>query len=187
MRVFFAIPVSDEIKAALSAAVQRLAPLASDVRWCVRDQFHVTLVFLGEVAPSFLPHVAAAMDRVCASTPSFDCRAYGFGFFGSKRNPQTLWAGIDLTPELDALYERLWGELKKFGFKNEEKAFRPHVMLGRCRETVNNRAVVDAMDADEAVAFGAWPVSRVTLYESRLTPRGAIHRTLARSSLQGGA
>ncbi|MDR2849626.1 MAG: RNA 2',3'-cyclic phosphodiesterase [Verrucomicrobiota bacterium] len=185
MRVFLAIVIPDEVKAALDAAVQRLSPAASDVAWCGRGPYHLTLVFLGEIAPSILPHVTAAIDRVCAATPPFECRAYGFGFFGTKRNPKTLWAGIDPVPELESLYERLWTELQKYGMKKDDVHFRPHVTLGRCRESTNNRAVIEAMDADEDIAFGAWQVSRVTVYESRPTPRGAQYRALSRSALQG--
>jgi len=185
MRTFLAIPLPDEVKAQLTAAVQRLAPLAHEVKWCTKDQFHLTLAFLGEVSPAILPHLTEAANRVCAALPAFKCRAYGFGFFGTKRNPKTLWAGIDLTPELDALYERLWLELGKFGYKNREPDFRPHVTLGRCLESARNDAVVRAMDADEAFEFGEWRVTRVTLYESRLTPRGATYHTLGSSPLAG--
>ncbi len=186
MRVFLAITLPDEVKARLTAASQRLAPLAVEVKWSNKDQFHLTLVYLGEVSPAILPHVTAAADRVCSRLPAFTCRAFGFGFFGTKRNPKTLWAGIDPTPELEALYDGLWHELEKFGYENEEQDFRPHVTLGRCRESARNHAVIEAMDADEAVDFGTWEVSRVTLFESRLTPRGAVYRTLGHSALTGG-
>ena len=185
MRTFLAIALPPEVKAPLADTVQRLAPIASEVKWCGKDQLHLTLAYLGETSPAILPHVAAATDRVCAALPAFTCRAYGLGFFGTKRNPRSLWAGVDPTPELQALHERLWTDLKRFGFENGELDFRPHVTLGRCRETVRNRAVIEAMDAQEEVDFGTWRVTRVTLYESRLTPRGAVYRTLGHSSLIG--
>ena len=185
MRIFIAIAVPDEVKSTLASATQRLAPFASDVKWCGRDQFHITLAFLGEIVPAFLPHVTTALSRVCASTPPFVCHAYGLGFFGSKRNPRTLWAGIDPVPELGDLYERLRTELKKYGFKNDESDLRPHVTLARCRESTNNKAVVEAMDADNAVEFGSWLVSRVTIFESRQTPRGSVYRAVERVALGG--
>ena len=185
MRIFIAIAIPDEVKSTLASATQRLAPFASDVRWCGRDHFHITLAFLGEIVPAFLPHVTTALSRVCVSTPPFVCHAYGFGFFGSKRNPRTLWAGIDPSPELEDLYERLWAELKKYGFKNEESELHPHVTLARCRESVNNKAVVEAMNADDAYDFGSWHVSRVTVFESRQTPRGSVYRAVERVVLGG--
>ena len=92
MRLFFAIPVPDDVKISLCNAVDRLAPIASGVAWRKRDQLHITLAFLGEVAPLILPHVTAAADRVCATLPPFVCRAYGLGVFGTKHMPTTLWA-----------------------------------------------------------------------------------------------
>jgi 2'-5' RNA ligase len=185
MRVFLAITLPDPIKAQLASAVQRFAPLAIDVKWYTKDHFHLTLAYLGEVSPAILPYVTASADRVCAALPPFACHVAGFGFFGTKRNPQTLWAGVEAGPELEMLHELLWKELKKFGYANEEDEFHPHITLGRCRESARNHAVIEAMDADPESDFGEWEVARVTLFESRLTPRGPIYRTLGHSALTG--
>ncbi len=185
MRIFLALALPEEVKTALSDAVARLSPTATEVTWCKRDQLHITLIHLGEVAPSILPHVTAAADRVCASLPPFACRLSGWGFFGTKRMPRTVWAGVVPSPKLEDLHERLWQAFNKYGFKNEAPDFMPHLTLGRCRDAVNNRALVEAMDTDEHTDFGTWTVKGVTLYESRLTPRGALYRKLSQSPLLG--
>ena len=167
------------------AAIQRFTPVAIDVKWNKKEQFHLTLAFLGEVSPAILPHLTAAADRVCATLPPFNCHAYGLGFFGTKRNPSSLWAGMTPTPELELLHERLWIELKKFGYENNELEFQPHITLGRCREAARNHPLIEAMDADEAVDFGDWEAKRVTLFESRLTPHGAVYRSLAHIAFSG--
>lgn len=183
MRVFLAINPSDEVRIRLAAAVARLSPLSRDVTWCKRDQLHLTLAFLGEVSPAILPHVTAAAERVCSALTAFGCRAYGLGFFGNKRNPKVLWAGVDPSPELDALHEGLWSELKRFGLENREADFRPHITLGRCRDASRNQALTEAMGEEPDVAFGEWEARRVTLYESRLSPQGAVYRNLAHVAL----
>jgi 2'-5' RNA ligase len=183
MRAFLAIAVPEDVQARLTETIQRLAPSAVDVAWCKRDQFHLTLAFLGDISPAILPHVTAATERVCSALSSFKCHAYGLGFFGTKRNPKILWAGVEPSPTLEALHEGLWTELKKFGYENEEGDFLPHITIGRCREAARNHPLVKAMDADEAVAFGEWDVQRVTLYESRLSPHGAVYRNLAHIAL----
>lgn len=178
MRTFLAIPVPTDVKARLALAVKRLAPEASDVVWDVPAHLHVTLAFLGESSPAIFPHVVTAVTRVCGNFRPLSCRAYGFGFFGSKRNPKVIWAGIDPTPELEAFYEETWKELKRFGFKMPEDAFRPHVTLGRCKEAAKNGNLIRIMEADEEIAFGQWDASEVYLYESRPSPRGRIYRIL---------
>ncbi len=185
MRVFLAIQLPDEVKAKLTAAVQRFSPFAIDVKWYTKDQFHLTLAYLGEVSPAILPYVTAAADRVGASIPPFTCHINGLGYFGTKRNPQVLWAGVEPAPELMAMQEGLWTGLKKFGYVNAEDEFHPHITLGRCRESARNLPVIEAMDADPATDFGQWDVTRVTLFESRLTPRGSLYRTLGHSALTG--
>ena len=186
MRIFLAITPPEEVKARFAEAVQRLTPFGTDIVWCKRDQFHLTLAYLGEVSPAILPHATAAAERVCSTLPAFDCRAYGFGFFGNKRNPKTFWASIEPTPELDALHEGLWRAFSRFGFKDAEEEFRPHITLGRGREASRNAALLEAMDADEAIDFGAWSVSRITFYESKPAPHGPVHRILAQIGLAGG-
>ena len=183
MRAFLAIALPDDVKTRLTEAAQRLAPIAEGVTWCKRDQMHLTLAFLGEVSPAILPHVTTAAERVCSARPAIPCRAYGLGFFGNRRNPKVLWAGVDPSPELESLHEDLWTELKKFGYENKEGEFRPHITLGRCREAARNHAVIDAMNTDEQIDFGEWEVQRITLYESRLTPQGPLYRNLAHIAL----
>jgi 2'-5' RNA ligase len=186
MRVFIALPISDEVKTRLATAVQRHTANGIDVAWCKRDQFHLTLAFLGEISPAILPHLETAAKRVCATVSPFVCRAYGFGYFGSKRNPAALWAGVDLSDDLAALQERLWLELTRLGYKNREKDYRPHITLGRSREAPKNRELIEAMAADEDAEFGSWEATRITFFESLQTPKGPVYRTLLQIPLAGG-
>jgi 2'-5' RNA ligase len=183
MRAFIAITLPQETKTALTAAIKRLAPAAVEVSWCGAGQLHLTLAFLGEIAPAILPHLSAALTRVCGALRPVPCHAYGFGFFGNRRNPKTIWAGVGLTPEMDRLHGGLWQELKRFGFSTDEDLFRPHVTLGRCKERAKNQQLIAAMDADTEVDFGRWTAADITLYESRLTPKGALYSPLSKFRL----
>lgn len=180
MRSFIAIAIPEAVKAKLQAAVKRLTPHAVDVSWGTVTQLHFTLAFLGETSPAILPHVSTAVARICATAAPFTCRAYGLGFFGTKRNPKVIWAGVDPIPELGALHEAIATELNRFGFKIEEDEFRPHITLGRCPERARNHPLVEAMEEDECVNFGSWPVTGLTLFESRPTTKGAVYATLNR-------
>jgi 2'-5' RNA ligase len=185
MRSFIAITLPQETKTALTAAMKRLAPVAVDVSWRNVNQLHLTLAFLGEVAPAILPHLSTALTRVCGTLPAVPCRAYGFGFFGNRRNPKVIWAGLDLSPEMETLHSELWKELKRFGFKTDEDLFRPHITLGRCKERARNQALIAAMDADTETDFGKWVATDITLYESRLSPKGALYSPLNKFRLGG--
>ncbi len=183
MRAFLAIPVPEDVRLRLAAVAGRLASVATEVTWCKREQLHLTLLFLGEVAPAILPHVTACAERICAEQPPFPVRVFGLGYFGTKRNPQTLWAGVDPSPQLDALHERIGSELKRFGFAGPDKEYRPHITLGRCPPEARNRSLVETLADEESLEYGAWEAGRVTLYESRPSPRGPVYRNLAHIAL----
>jgi len=185
MRSFIAIAIPDAVKTQLSVAVKRLSPQAIDVTWCTKDQFHLTLAFMGETSPAILPHVYEKLSQLCATLEPFKCRAYGYGFFGTKRNPKTIWVGAEPVQELGALNEALCEILKRFGFKLESDAFRPHITVGRCKERARNHPLVLAMDEEEQLDFGSWPAEGLTLYESRLTPKGSIYVKLNRFPFSG--
>jgi RNA 2',3'-cyclic 3'-phosphodiesterase len=185
MRCFIAIALPDTVKVQLQNAVKRLTPQGVDVAWCTKDQFHLTLAFLGETSPAILPHVYEKVTQLCATVQPFTCQAYGYGFFGTKRNPKTLWVGAEPVAELSALNESLWEVLKRFGFKTEADTFRPHITLGRCKERARNLPLVQAMDEEEQVDFGSWSVDGLTLFESRLTPKGASYAKLNRFQFGG--
>ena len=186
MRVFLAISLSDGIRAGLAAAVQRFSPLIEGVKWCHRDQMHITLLFLGEVAPAFVPHVSETVQKVCADHPAFTCAVNGYGFWGNMRNPTALWAGVEMPEELESLQEKLVRAVKKLGFPDlSSEGFQPHITLGRCKTVRKNGALelLRAMDADTEADFGILEVNKVTLFESRLTPKGPIYRTMEKFPL----
>ena len=146
---------------------------------CANGQLHVTLAFIGEAAPTFLPHLRQALDRDCAGVPALPCRAAGFGYFGSRRSPTVLWAGVEPAEQLESLHERLWQTLEPLGYEKPSPRFHPHITLARCKVRARNKAVLDAMDLSEDAVFGNWTAAGATLYESKLTPRGpryhAVH------------
>ena len=183
MRTFIAITIPKETTATLAAAMKRLAPVAVDTAWRNVSKLHITLAFLGETSSTILPHLAVGLTRVCQTLPVLPCRVYGLGFFGNRRNPKAVWAGVDLSPALEALHEGVWQELKRFGIHKENVPYRPHVMLGRCKEHTRNQPLIEAMDADTDINFGAWAAPGITFYESRPSPKGVLYFVLNKFSL----
>ena len=186
MRTFIAITLPEKTTAALAAAMKRLAPVAVDTAWRNVGKLHLTLAFLGETSPTILPHLSVGLTRVCQALPAVPCRVNGLGFFGNRRNPKVIWAGVDMPPELEALHSGLLQELKRFGFHTEDETlFRPHIVLGRCKERARNQQLIEAMDSDTDVDFGKWTAPGITFYESRPSPKGKLYLVLNKFSLGG--
>jgi len=128
MRLFIAINLNEEIKDYLTAAIQELKRHAEKGNFTRRENLHLTLVFLGEVGADRLGAVKSAMNRIKGEP--FRLSLSGFGKF--KRNGGDIhWAGVDKSEPLLSVQKQLSTELSKAGFFLEERAYSPHLTLGR--------------------------------------------------------
>jgi len=128
MRLFIAINLNEEIKDYLMEAIRELQWHAEKGNFTRRENLHLTLVFLGEVDTDRLGAVKSAMNRIHGAP--FRLAVSGFGKF--KRNGGDIhWAGVEKSEPLFSVQKQLSEELVKAGFSLEERAYSPHLTLGR--------------------------------------------------------
>jgi 2'-5' RNA ligase len=91
------------------------------------QDLHMTLVFLGRVAPDQLTCIKRVADTV---TPTqFALKLTRTGYW---KRPRILWCSPDQTPEqLSQLVADLQQGLTSCGFQPEKRDYRPHVTLAR--------------------------------------------------------
>jgi 2''-5'' RNA ligase len=126
MRLFIALNFSDELKDGLCKAMDVLRADCLRGNFTRRENLHLTLAFLGETAGT--GPVVQAMNRVQAE--AFPLDVAGFGTF-SRDGGELCWVGVKRNQPLESLYDRLWAELAKAGFRPENRPFKPHLTLGR--------------------------------------------------------
>ena len=64
------------------------------VRWAKREQFHLTLKFLGNVESRRLEALTASIRGVCAGLGVLQLRAGRIGFFPDARRPRVIWTSV---------------------------------------------------------------------------------------------
>lgn len=178
MRLFIALKAPELIRKRLYDICAPFRECAETTVWSKPEQFHITLAFIGDAAPAFLPHLRQRLDRACAVVPAFDCHVAGYGFFGSRRSPTVLWAGIEPADALEALHKHFWKMLEPLGYEKPSPRFHPHITLARCKARARNKALLDAMDESETHTLGDWRSEGATLYESRRTSHGPLYRAI---------
>jgi 2'-5' RNA ligase len=108
------------------------------------------------------------------------------GSFGPRNAPRVLWGSLDGDINaLEALQSRLDTGLRQAGFDLEQRPFRPHVTLARRRESARGGAPAGwppILGLGQNVEFR---IQHATLFESRLSPRGATYVDLATFPLGG--
>ncbi len=179
MRVFVAINLNSKERARLAEAAGGLREAGYPIRWLPAENVHLTLKFLGEVPDERIPELAAAVDGAVHGLEAFPMVVNGFGAFPSPRRPQVVWAGIERNPTLGTLQGRVDEAMAELGFQREDRAFRPHLTLGRAQR----RARVADFKGLEELLQGAFyedtiEVRGVDLMRSRLMPRGALYDIL---------
>lgn len=164
MRTFLAVRPPADAVAHLAARLPE--PPAAPERW------HLTLVFLGEVAdPASLTDGLAA---VCAHRPPLELRLAGSGVFG-RGGP--VWVGVDGdVAGLTALAADLADACRAQGLDVERRPYRPHLTVGR-RSRPDPWSLAD-------YAGPVWTAAEVELVTSRLG-RTVIHSVLRRFPLAG--
>jgi 2'-5' RNA ligase len=87
-----------------------------------------------------------------------------------------LWIGLD--GELEALHglqQRLDTHLRQQGFAVDDRAFSPHITLARRREHAASGAPAWP---PQHVDHPTFPLDALTLFQSRLSPRGPAYTPL---------
>ena len=189
IRTFVAVEIGDQIRRTAVALQQRLAGVAPEVRWAAPESLHVTLLFLGEVDDREVVDVCRAVQAVAAGEPPFPLRVSGVGAFPTVRRPKTVWAGItDGAENLRRLYERLEARLLDLGcYRKEERAYTPHLTLGRVRADAGGHPLVAELPKLLAWDGGRTTVDEVVVYSGELTRDGPEYTPLGRGPLAGAA
>ena len=191
MRLFAGVELDSPVKAsAVDVAVRlrdRLHRVAPDLqaRWVPADNLHVTLWFIGEVDAARGVAIQQALAGAPFPTAAFDLALAGCGAFPPSGPPRVFWIGAERgTGEMAALYGEVGARLAPLGFVPERRAYTAHLTIARVKDPGRgtSRAVRAALDATPA-ACGVSRVSAVTLFQSRLSPKGAAYEPLLRVPL----
>ena len=188
LRLFVAIRVPAEVQRALAAEQRRQEDAGARLRWVRPESIHLTLVFLGNVAEERVPAIERAVQATAAEVAPFDLAVRGLGCFPPHGRPRVLWAGLE--GGLDALHALQQGidrRLRRAGFTLEERAFRPHLTLGRAtpQQAPHLGPALQARLSGGPPSIGQWHVRDVEVIRSQLHPTGSIYTTLCSAPLAG--
>ena len=179
MRLFAAVDISDDVRERAARAVEilrRAVERSSSARvgWVTPERLHLTLEFIGEVPESVAADVVRRLEPPFAGPP-FTLRFGSVGLFPPAGRPRVIWFGLDAgSEEFRQLRAEAVRRLDGVDYRREDRPFSPHLTVGRFREPgrPSDRALFTGADLP---ALGSCAVDRLTLYQSRLSPRGPAY------------
>jgi 2'-5' RNA ligase len=186
MRTFIALNLPKKELQRIHRSVRLLREEGLPVRWVEPDDLHITLKFLGEVRPEMMPRIEATVADVAASTPPFTLTLGGFGAFPTLRRPRVIWLGAEAAPELRCLKQDLEWDLAELGFERENRAFHPHLTLGRAEPGDGGGAFRRLDELVSGLEYsGSVPLHTVDLMRSQLARDGARYTVISSAKFLG--
>lgn len=183
-RLFIALAMPEEALPAVIKAQEELKAAVPGAKWVDPRGAHITLKFLGSVPEETAADIVAVLDEAVGGLPAYTYAIRGLGGFPTPTRPRVVWAGIDdggQTAELSKPIERAMGWL---GFKPEDRDFHPHITLGRVK-TPRWLEKPDALaEIGQGLEVEGLRALDVTLFESKLSPKGATYIAISRASLK---
>jgi 2'-5' RNA ligase len=184
MRLFVAYRIGEESAARVATVVSSIRTRLPKASWVGRDAYHLTFAFLGEHDPEVVPRLSAALKAATAGLAPVEAGLMGSGFFPNERRPRVGWVAVEPHEPVIAVAGAVRASIAGCGIRFDEKPFKAHLTLVRIRDEWKARDAAlfaEAIDAAGAIRFR---LDRVSLFESRLLPSGAVHSELAHAELR---
>ncbi|NQT23144.1 MAG: RNA 2',3'-cyclic phosphodiesterase [Candidatus Omnitrophica bacterium] len=184
MRLFIAIELPDEIKKNISSLQQELKKANADVKWVDPLNVHFTLKFLGDVPESKIPDLKSVLDRTAQSYSKFKSNLFKLGAFPKLDYPRVIWLGLaDNCSVIEEMASKIGEGCEALGFSREKRSFSAHLTLGRVRSGKNKELLKKILISTE-VTPQSFVIDKVTLFQSKLTPKGSIYTALYSAGLK---
>lgn len=175
MRLFLAIDLPDKIKVSLDGQLTELRKKFPDFMWVDKNNYHVTLLFLGESNDQ-----QKIIEKVKAMV-------YDQEHFYLYSTLTDLFMKNKITIYLEFRRERkieeLVGAIKKSLMVVDNNKYIPHLTLARCRIPSKQQYFVLKKTLHRQNLEIEFPVKKFYLFESILTNKKASYKKLASFNL----
>jgi 2'-5' RNA ligase len=163
LRLFTAIDIPADVKATLTALLDRLRPLAK-LGWIPAEKLHITTKFIGEWPEERLDELKRALAGV--TSPMVEVAIRRVGWLPNPRSARLLYAGVESSETLTTLAAATERAAAGAGVPVEDRIYRPHLTLARTRKRVPLDALKSALAEIELSAIGSYQASSFALYLS---------------------
>lgn len=140
-----------------------------------RENFHLTLSFIGEVDEGAAEDLDMAFDALRAK--KFSLRLKGTGSFAEGSHLKSLWVGVEPCAALNVLKDKIDRVLQTSRIPVDKRNYLPHVTLARLKHA-DEAKIAGFMQGHNLFSTEEFPVEEFTLFESHLTKHGASYAAL---------
>lgn len=190
LRLFLAFTLQRNVHQQITQISNDLQHLlkGKNIRWVDPLLFHITLKFLGNVAPSRIKEI----DQVIASgdleLPFCEASFGGFCILPTSDQPRVICVVVKPDEKMVRVHSSLNILLASLGFDKEHKPYSPHITLARVRDGVDDRekkAIGKNLMGIELLEFNQQNFESITLFRSDLQRTGPVYTAINKYPLNG--
>jgi len=157
----------------------------ADIKWAGAQNMHLTLKFLGDAEAPKIEEIKKVLDEVSSENGPFEISLFKLGAFPGLDRPRVIWIGVDAgCAEVEKLAKFIEEKIENLGFPKNQSPINAHITLGRVKSGKNKAPLKEKLLSTEAEPKSC-KVKSITLFQSSLTPQGAVHTAVHIAELKG--
>ncbi|MBN2459654.1 RNA 2',3'-cyclic phosphodiesterase [Candidatus Woesearchaeota archaeon] len=173
MRLFIAIDLSEEAKECIEKLKQGLKGIKG-VKPVAKENIHLTMKFLGEVADDKAEDIARALSQI--KFQPFNISISKTGAFPNESRISVLWVDASPAAPLFELKKQIDAALPSF---KDDHPFKSHITFARVKYIANDSDKKKIHDLlRQPVEKAEFLVDKFRLYKSTLTPEGPVYEVV---------
>lgn len=128
---FWAVRLPDFIKQTIEDALTDSKQIFQFKRWVHRNDYHITLAFLGSVEQPQLQPTIDLVGNAIKDEKVFSLQIQGLNIFGNHQSPRIFWASVQQENKLFQLQTIVHEKCLEAGFTLEKRPYHPHITVAR--------------------------------------------------------
>jgi len=181
MRIFIGIEIPQNLKDKIKKNIRFLEKKYKSFRWINQENYHITLVFLGDINPQKLPKIRSRVQKASFNTTPFYLFSSSLSVFPNRT--LILHVRFQREKKLENLVNNLQKELQDYLKNTPQREFVPHITISRAKKPSKQQYLVLKKLLEKTNIPFEFKVDHLYLYSSTLTPHGSIYKKLAKIRL----
>jgi 2'-5' RNA ligase len=187
IRAFLAIEPPEDILQKISGMQEKLKrEISGRLSWTRPQGQHLTLKFFGDISKEDVNNICSAVQKRVVAEQKLNLKIEKLGVFPDARRPRVLWCGVTGDVEkLVTLQKKLDSDFAAIGFPPEDRSFKAHLTLARIKDSRDITGMSEALKKNSIFTAGDFTGDKLFLFQSNLSPQGAVYTKLAEFALGG--
>lgn len=155
------------------------------IKWVNDSLHHLTLCFLGSIEDNRFKMIGDSLENIVKNYNPFVIKLGGLGVFPNVQRPRIIWIGVE-GKELIKLGEEVNREMKRLGFKIEDRKFSPHLTVGRVKFVSKDlpQKLKKIIQSPHVHSRGvSCRIEKIEIMESILNSEGPIYKVVTSMNL----